>query len=729
MTVPHPLRYNAQRPQQGSILVQFALLIGVLIAILGAVDIGYMYYAKRDLQRIADQAAIEAVQGLQYGENAGAANCAVAGKASIEINWPLAVTRDDGATRVDCGNWSATANPAPRYFSLAGELNAAHVIVQGTSPTLLPGPWSRLITAEAVAKREAPLAVFSVGTTLVSVGCSQQLAPLVQLLKIAGVGNPCAIVGGYEGLVGAQISASGLLKALGLPLETDLTILDINDLLAAEKISLGQLLEIALTLGGHSELLALNAELLRQLGLQLGIDALNLEVPLGSGPNGPGIFASIQAPDGATASALDVQLNVLDIVTAAIGVGTSGRGLSIPGLSIKIPGILPNLLEIKAGIIEPPSIGIGGVGATAYNAQVRLYADIDTGGGLLGGLLQLLGTRIHLPIFIDVARAKGTIKDISCKVPGKDSTARIKVEASVADACIGKTSGDPFSTRTPICESIQSETLVSVLGLIKINNRIHVPALEDAYTSPDMKAGETWQTTGNRLNLGTTLSDLVNELLRLLGELLGAPTNSQWTPAENEESAAKMRNYYLGIGTIVHPNGAIPKNQYLGDGLLGLGRGPKGVYDVPLLSERLKTDIDRSKTSCFLLPFLCVTKNEWDSWANDIESANIASGRACWGSTPEGLVTAGAAGTANDVNRFNQCVERELKEALLEIPNSKPNFLQVLLSPLLDTLKAIFNPLGNLLAGPILSNLLGIDLGLTDVHLTSVGCGNAQLVY
>ena len=183
------------------------------------------------------------------------------------------------------------------------------------------------------------------------------------------------------------------------------------------------------------------------------------------------------------------------------------------------------------------------------------------------------------------------------------------------------------------------------------------------------------------------------------------------------------------MGSSIHPNGAIPKNQYLGDGLLGIGRGPKGIYDIPLLRDRLKADIDRNTQSCFLLPFLCVTKNEWNAWAQDIESANIASGRACWGNTAEGLITAGVAGTATDVARFNQCVERELKEAMLEAPDTKPNFLQVLISPLMSLLSALLNPLGNLLAGPILRDLLGIELGLNDVNLTSVGCGSAKLVY
>lgn len=714
--------------QGGSILVQFALILGVLITILGILDIGYMYYAKRDLQRIADLAAIEAVQNIDHGTGTATENCSDGGLRSLAKNWPLAVSRDTERTSVTCGNWDP-GNTENRHFRSNGVLNAAHVTTQGTSLTILPGPWSRTIKAEAVAKRNEPLVNFSVGTRLLGIGCNQKLAPLIQLLKIVGVGDPCLTVGGYEGLVGAQISASGLLKALGLPLDTDLTIADVNDLLAAEKVSLGFLLDTALRLGGHSELLDLNAELLRLLGLGLGIDALHLEVPLGSGSGETGIFASIHAPDGTSASALDVQLNVLDIVTAAVGVGTTGRGVSIPGLSIQVPGVLPNLLQVKAGIIEPPSIGIGGVGATAYNAQVRLFVNVDTTGGVLGGLLQLLGTQIKLPIFVDVARATATVEEITCKVPGKNSTTSIRVDASVAEACIGKTTGDPFSTRTPICKSLQNETLVSVLGLIKIRNQIHISALEDDYTSPALKAGDTWTTPGNSLNLGDTLFGLVDELLRLIGELLGSPTGGQWSASQNEESAVKMADYYLGKSSPNHPGGAIPKDAYLGDGLLGLGRGPKGVYDVPLLRDRLQADINRTTQSCFLLPFLCWQTNEWASWANDIESANIASDRACWGVTPEGFVTAGAAGTAVDVARFNQCVERELKEALLETPNAKPNFLQVLLSPLLEVLKAILNPLGNILAGSILSNLLGIQLGVNDVNVNSIGCGSAQLVY
>ena len=713
--------------QRGGVLVFFALLLGVIMAIMGVIDVGYMYYAKRELQRHADLAALSAVQGIDFFGSPAARiqACEQAGYASVQVNWPESAPIVHIQKKVICGRWSPSEFSGPRHFSSGGnEVNAAYVVLEGRAPKFFPSTWNRNIQVEAIAKRGDPLAVFSVGTTLVGVGCRQQLAPLVNLLKVVGVGDPCVTVGGYEGLLGAKVSASGLLKALGVPLDANLSIADVNDLLKAQKVTLGRLLDAALTLGGQEELLGLNASLLSLLSAQLGLDALNLELPLGSSSGRPGIFAAIHAPDAAKASALDVQLNVLDIVTAAVGVGTSGRGVSVPGLSVAIPGVLPNLLRVKVGIIEPPSIAIGGVGATAYNAQVRLYADVDTAGGALGGLLQLLGTRIKLPIFIDVARAKGTLEELSCTVPTVNSTAKIRVDASVAQACIGKATGDPFSIQQPICELVQPETLISALGLIKIHNTVQVNALKDSYLSPKLKTGDIWTTPGNSLNLGSTVSDLVSELLRLLAGLLGSPTSSNWSAAENAASATSIANFYLGKGSPIHADGAIPKDHTLG--LLG----PTGAYDVNKLRDRLKVDINRTSQSCFLLAILCWQNDGWNNWANDIQSANIASGRACWGSTPEGFVTVGLAGVAEDVDQFNRCVERELKEAMLQAPpNSQPNYLQVLLQPLLSLLEKILNPLGNLLAGPVLRDLLGIELGRNDVRLTDVGCGSGELVF
>lgn len=712
--------------QTGSVAISVAIAFGTLIVLLIGIELGYLFYQKRELQKAVDLAALAGaafVAPLDCGEGVTHAKASAngTGPGDPQRNLPPAFMLEDAD--ITCGRWDPTAYAdAPHFGPGVTDYNAIRIAMQREAPPLLPFfPGTRVIAAEAVAMREEPLAVFSVGSTLVHVGCHQKLAPLVQLLKIVGTGDPCVTVGGYEGLVGAHISASGLLAALGLPLTADLTIADIHALLAARTVKLGLLLETALKLAGQEALLDVNARLLSLLDAQLGIDALDLEIPLGTGPDGPGIFAAIHAPEDTKATALDVQLDVLDLITAAVGVGTSGRGVSVPGLGVQIPGILPNLLEVKAGVIEPPSIGIGGEGATAYNAQVRLYIDVDTAGGAVGGLLQLLGTRVKLPIFVDLVRAKATVEHLSCESPLSDSTAQLRVDSSVAQACIGKVSGDPFSIRTPICESLENETLVSVLGLLKLDNRVKVDAFHQSEISPPLRAGETWQTAGNGLDLGTTLAEVVNELLRLLSEaLLGSPTGGDWTPAENEEAAIQMARYYLGLSSPAHPGGPMPT--------VPLGAsGPTGAYDVDALATRLSADMNRMSQSCLLLGLICWKNDEWADWARHVRTV------ACIGAVPEeGFVTIGPAGTPLHVDRYNRCVERELKEELMKPPPSsgtQSSLLQTLLGPLLDLLEAILNPIGNLLAGPVLSDLLGIDLGVNDVNVRSVGCGHARLVY
>ena len=103
------------RRQGGSLLVQFALLGSVLFLLLGVVDLGYMYYAKRDLQRIADLAATQAAQAIN-AERSNRAACVAAGEDSITANWPVPLTRNSTQTVVSCGNWNP-ADPArhPRW--------------------------------------------------------------------------------------------------------------------------------------------------------------------------------------------------------------------------------------------------------------------------------------------------------------------------------------------------------------------------------------------------------------------------------------------------------------------------------------------------------------------------------------------------------------------------------------------------------------------------------------
>lgn len=216
---PSPDRRHNSRDQRGSILVQFALLMGVLISILGILDIGYMYYAKRDLQRIADLSAMEAAQQINSDRNNRPA-CVSAGQGSITNNWPVALTKNTAQTQVACGNWNpkdpGRQASGGRYFDATKEpLNAAYVVVAGRSPTFFPGTWDRNIVAEAIAIRNESVASFQVGSQLLRFNKDTPLGGLLGLVGL-DVGNLTLL--DSKGLADAKISPAGLLKALGVNL-------------------------------------------------------------------------------------------------------------------------------------------------------------------------------------------------------------------------------------------------------------------------------------------------------------------------------------------------------------------------------------------------------------------------------------------------------------------------------------------------------------------------------
>jgi uncharacterized membrane protein len=124
----------------------------------------------------------------------------------------------------------------------------------------------------------------------------------------------------------------------------------------------------------------------------------DLQVQLGSLAGGSsGLFAEVIAPGANAASALGVGVNALDLLYSAIGVATQKHAVAVNGLS------LAGLVSAKTVLIEPPSVAIGGVGATAYTAQLRSWIEVDTGN------LPVIGhiARVKLPIMVDLVNGRG----------------------------------------------------------------------------------------------------------------------------------------------------------------------------------------------------------------------------------------------------------------------------------------------------------------------------------
>jgi len=693
----HPLA-RPYRPgsvrMRGSVVVNAIIAMSLVLIVLIGTELGYLFYMKRELQKVADLAALAGTQVLQPG-NCASASAAVSANAASNLSLPAS----QYTLTSTCGVWDPVANAStPQHFSTGGtgSINALHVNIVGRPSLLfpaLPGNAVRTVVVDAYAAKDDPLAVFSVGSKLIDVNSN---APLISILKFAGADISGTCVGCYTGLAGVKITPGGLLAQLGIPVTTDLTVAGLNALLAAKKVTLGQLLDAIAVVAGQSGLLSANASLINSL-INAGVSVDSLLVQLGTDPvNGVrGLFAQITAPT--TGSALDVKIDALDLLTTAVGVGTSDHAVNV-NTGVNLLGV-----TLQAKIIEPPSIGIGGVGTMAYNSQVRVFLNIDSTGSVLSGLLGALGTSIQLPIAIDAVNALGTLKSFDCTAT--PYTATISVDAPILSACIGSISKTALWSKSDVCSTdLNPMPFVQLLGIPLLQGQVAIPALagkEDL----TLAVGETKSTTRNPLAIGDTVAALLNQLLKLVlgsGSISGTPANRATTPV----IAGKLADYYLA----------------------------KGGGNVDTVKGLLTSDgLTWNRPGGLLGLFSTTMPNEWKAIVGSLPLAG--------GCTPLFGTPTSACIRSTLINSLQSANQDGLVSGLLKVVvdlvsgllNLNPDgagtpLLSVVLGPIIQLLQPILNSVGALISN-LLGSTLGLELGRTDVHLQSLSCQNAKLVY
>ncbi|MET0330068.1 MAG: TadG family pilus assembly protein [Dyella sp.] len=693
--------------------ITMLLLLAGLALMLGLVEIGYLYWAKRDAQKIADLAALAGVQRLEQCTAGNDDNSAARGNAVSDNHSTDTLT-------IRCGNW-ATANPAIDHFAVAtppAPLNAVKVIVERpVLPFLGQNASLPTIKVSAVAAKATPIASFTVGPQLLRVNGH---TPLGTLLQLVGVNLDNATVLGYDGLAQINVTPAGLLQALGIPFNANLSIADLNGLLSANKISLGQLLDASATLitqnGGTQNIEALRSALSTQLDLNL----LDQPIQLGSNDSTGGLFAVISGPDGSGTSALQANLNLLDLISTGISIAAKGHAVAVNGLDIL------GLFKAQAAVVEPPSIGVGGVGTTAFNAQIRLFIDIDSN-ALLGGILSPL-LRLNLPIYVDIVDGMGTLTAIDCGA--QPATATVQVHASILRSCVGKIDPSVAFSSNDVCSShLQNEPLLTLAGANLINTSIALNALNAPDQSLTLPAGATGSTQINPLLIGNTVSELVAQLLQVLGNL-NSPPGGYTTPGN---AATQLATTYLdatkgsnnrynvaaAIALMSQPPGGNPGS------LSGLGNWvvQNGVpYPCPPLG--LKT--------CFK------DGNVWDALSASVNGTGQGVVGGLLGTLAGGLLINNCSGLVAQLATYNSCVSNNLASYLQTAPQGVlqnnsggggcRGLLCLVIMPVIDLLTPYLNGLGTLLSNT-LNDLLGIELGRTDVHMTSIQCQPAQLVF
>jgi uncharacterized membrane protein len=377
--------------QRGSMAVTMMLMLAGLVAMLGLVEIGYLYWAKRDTQKVVDLAALAGAQQLATCSTDNTGNTAALGNATVDNGFT-------GTLTIDCGHWDSTQPGDQHFVGVTPTLPLNAVRVQASLPLIPFFGFANFnsIGATAIAiSRGPPIASFSVGSSLLTVDPS---SPLGQLLNQALSSSLGLQLLSYNGIANANISLLDLVKALPVDAGT------VNGVLTSQ---------ISLT-----DFLTAYVNALNQSASGSGIDigfvnqqVALIEARLGNIPINLGDILNVDATTQDPNVALNTNVNALDILNAVLLAADSANAVALPATSVNVPGVAT--VSLAMSVIEPPQIGVGGVGTVAHTAQIRLALNISalstpiTGQALVG-----------IPLYLEVAPTDGTITALECNVPG-----------------------------------------------------------------------------------------------------------------------------------------------------------------------------------------------------------------------------------------------------------------------------------------------------------------------
>lgn len=693
--------------QRGSIAVStaFAVLIG-LVMLLSA-QIGYLFYMKRELQKAADLAALSAVQVL--APTGAASDCAagspvaVAAQTSAVANVPAFVDSIAAANvTVDCKFWDpARADSTGMHLfepdaASGGRVNAVRVRIDKTLTALIPsviGNWmgGTEVSVVAVASNTAPTAAFSVESRLLRLASDGLMGKL--LASLGATPDQLSVLDS-SGLLNLQVTPSGLLQELGIPLSVLSGIGTPEELAALDAVSLGDLLNATLSLARRTQGTAqAQIGLLSDIiGVLLDVAPLNVPIKLfGDG----GVLNAALATDAQSALLADV--NVTDLLQTGLMIA-NGDNLIDLGLNVPILGV-----QSRVRVVEPPSIAVGGVGTRASTAGVRVYLRLKTNDiPVVGPLLTTLGTWVDLPLIIEAGQSDATLTSL-CEAPLTPHQATFDVRSSVANVCLGKfpalssSDDESFFSLSNACvesdfTSVQRYPVLNVLGILPVSSRVTLPVFRPGSPvsvtlaePPSADATKTVQATD--IDLAQMSADTADAVIGgILGDLLGA--NGSSPVSMNDEQRRLLAAQLVGptangrsITTVVN------ELQWSGEAMDALGSRMTTGGLTGVLGGTLQ--IVGNVLGSLLSPVLDI-----------------------------------GCGVGGLFGSLKQCRINTVADLVLKANGNGLSGLAAivvaLLQPLLDPLSALLQQL---------LNLLGLNLGETDVSLLSVDCGKPRLVY
>lgn len=647
----------------------------LVVAALGALDVGNVFLARRTLQRTADLAAIAGAQtinapsaGALAGDTPGCAAAKAAANASAASNAFV------NPPTVVCGRWDPAMTAAPPYFASAVATNIAQNAVQVTVsrkvPTLFVGP-SRTLEATAIAK-STNIASFSLATQ-----AAQLQGGVLNALLTQTLGTSVNLqIGDYTSILGGQIKLLDLAKELNV--KGDITAVSVNALLGASVSA--------------ADLLNAMATVLSSNGTDVGVVAGTALGKIAVGVSGSTKIAvsnilgvTLANPD----SAASAYVNALDLLTTvALANGTSqidltaaftgSAGALSPGINL-----LPSVKGTKVRLIvgTPPQIVIGESGqdangnwrTQAHTADIALFADLYVS-VIPPALSSILGAPLtfELPLYVEGFQATAPLESIQCGSTPDLTNMNVSVSPGIAHAII----------------SNDVKTLMTSTSTQDYLNYMH---------------GPTYQQPVSVLTLSLSSIPLAKHLLDLLA-LLGV----------------SLPNISLAIGSA--PNGS--------------GTPTQGFsLSVQSPGQQTLSFTGAGSLNTFNPQAGQANSNQVGAQAGDLLAQLIA---ALSPQSAALYATVGNQSYPLSGFSLGDALQTLLTQMLGPLGGAVGAALNGLITPVLTPLSTALSGLTTTLLQPLLTaldtlivpllQLLGVQIGIATVHAVSLQCGEAQLV-
>lgn len=403
------------RAENGAASVLTALSAVALIgmAALG-IDTGAVYLKARELQGVADLAALSAAEDLHAAQRRA--------ELTTQVNEWGRIT----GVRTELGHYEPdpAVAPAQRFASGGADANAVRVRITGEAPLyfgqLFAPRASIRVTREATAA-QARLASFQIGSRLLALrgGVANAL-----LTGLTGSSVSLSVMD-YDSLARADVNLFDYVDALRTRLNLNAASYDhVLQTRADAPAALNALADV-LAQQGDSRAAAAISQLARAArGKTLdGLSAL-----LDLGPYG----TQDQVQGGAAAR---VGVNAFDLATAMLEIANGHRQVALD-LGASVPGVarLKAWLAIGERPNQSPWLTVTNTGEPIIRtAQMRLYLEADVGVSGLAGLAS-----VKLPIFLEAASAQARLAAISCGASPSSHSVRLSASPSLGTLALAQ---------------------------------------------------------------------------------------------------------------------------------------------------------------------------------------------------------------------------------------------------------------------------------------------------